>query len=152
MGHDSQVPREERQEESLTALSRQPKTCSDVVLNWLRLYAAMPYMREKAEQEKWNWEEIILFYDSSLGKLTHPLAMHRAFEWHRDHTKWLPQPCEVLEAYQHELGKIRAEENQRRERIELCGDCRGTGWKMVNRSDGKGQCAVSCDCRKKKTA
>lgn len=152
MAHDSQTPREPAEEVSIVS-SKQLGTSQDVVLNWLRLYAAMPYMREKADKEKWNWDEIILFYSSSLAKLPQAMALHRSFEWHRDHTKWLPQPCELREQYEIEVGKLIAMESQSRERLELCGDCRGTGWKIVPRTDGlAGNWALACDCRKKKTA
>ena len=151
MGHDSQLPREEQAETS-TDLSLQRKTSQDVVLFWLGLYAALPYMREKAKQEQWDWERIILFYSSALAKLPHPAALHRAFEYHRDRTLWLAQVPEILEQYQVELGKIRAEELKKQEPLELCGDCRGTGWKKVPRLDGQGEWCVACDCRKKKTA
>jgi hypothetical protein len=97
MAHDRQL-REPEQDDS-TDSSKQPNISQDVVLNWLRLYAAMPYMREKAELEKWNWEEIILFYSDSLAKLKEPLVLHKAFQRCRDRVKFLPQPCEVLEAY-----------------------------------------------------
>lgn len=150
MGHDSQVPQE--QPETSTDLSSQRKTSQDVVLFWLGLYAALPYMREKAKAEQWDWERIILFYSSSLAKLSHPTALHKAFEHHRDKTLWLAQVPEILEQYEIELGKMRAQESQQREAIELCGDCRGTGWKKVPRPDGHGEWVVSCDCRKRKTA
>lgn len=151
MAHDSQIPQEEP--ETSTALNSQRKTSQDVVLFWLGLYAALPYMREKAKQEQWDWERIILFYSSSLAKLPNPTALHRAFEYHRDKTPWLAQVPEIREQYDIEVGKMLAMESQSRERLELCGDCRGTGWKTVPRPDSPQHTwAVACDCRKKKTA
>lgn len=147
MGHDSQVPQE--REENSTALSRQPKTCSDVVLNWLRLYAAMPWMVE----QKISWDEIILFYSDALGNLSNPLALHKAWDSCRGRIRFLPQVPDLLEAYEIEKGKLLAAESQSRERLELCGDCQGTGWKVTPRTDGQdGRWAVACECRKKKTA
>lgn len=105
MAHDRQIA--EPDQENSNASSKQPRTCSDVVLFWLRLYAAMPYMREKSEKEQWDWKEIILFYDSSLGKLRSPRALHKAFEWCRDNVKFLPQPVEVLERYGIEVEALR---------------------------------------------
>ncbi len=107
MAHDRQV---EREPESSTALNKQPRTCSDVVLNWLRLYQAMPYMRGEHQIT----EEVILFYVDSLGQLKNPLALHKAFQWCRDHINFLPQPKEILEAYGAALEKMRAKEPEER--------------------------------------
>lgn len=143
MAHDSQLPKENQ--ENSNAMSRQRKTSQDVVLNWLRLYAAMPYMRGEHEIT----EEVILFYSDSLGQLQNPVALHRAFQWCRDHLKFLPQPPEILAAYGAEAEKMN-EETKQRESGRVCADCRGTGWKMVPRPDALGrEWAVACECKKR---
>ena len=157
MGHDSQVPREELENRNSTALSKQPKTSQDVVLDWLRLYAAMPYMRGEHEITA----EVILFYSDALKDLRNPLALHKAWDSCRARIRFLPQVPDLLEAYGVAVEKLQAQENQKRERLELCGDCRGTGWKLVD-NQGKpvdwnarpegGRFAVSCGCRGKASA
>ena len=132
MAHDRQMPQEET---SSIALSKQPKTSQDVVLNWLRLYQAMPYMRGEHQIT----EEVILFYCDSLNRLNNPAALHRAFQWCRDHINFLPQPKEILEAYGRELEKL-----EPKTAPDSCELCRGTGWKLIKRADGDGECATRC--------
>ena len=69
-----------------------------------------------------------------------------------NHEEFLPTPAQVRKAVSYSAPReptsyLVQEEEQK----VYCGECNGTGWKLIDRPDGDGQkWAVICDCRKKK--
>lgn len=129
MAHDRQVQAENSKE--LSVVSKPSKTLSDIVADWLTLYAQT--FREEIT------EEMALLYREALSDIR-PEILHKAFLRAAKSCKFRPTPNEVREAAEIEAGKV-----PRGREHENCITCRGTGWKIVPRLDGLGDWAVKCD-------
>jgi hypothetical protein len=128
MAHDRQA----ESNNELKIVSKQLKGRSEVVADWLTLYAAT--FREEIT------EEMALLYQQTLKDLR-PELLHKAFLLAAKRSKFRPTPAEVREAATVEAERI---PNSGRSHEE-CVVCRGTGWKIVPRLDGLGEWAVKCE-------
>src|SRR5262249_11324148 len=78
--------------------SRQSKTCSDIVADWLSVYAQV--YREIVS------EELILAYQMALEDLKRLDVLHRAFLLAMKRSKFRPTPEEIISAYEAECDKL----------------------------------------------
>jgi len=73
-------------------------------------------------------------------------AMNLGFELALKNCKFLPTPAEIREWAGIALAKLPKPSVSAE--TWNCETCRGTGWKVVARTDGPGEWAKSCDCRR----
>ena len=122
-----------------SALSKLSKQSSDIVADWLTLYA-------KAFPQEELSPELVLLY-RSLAKRYSPQRLHLGFEAAMldapsARRGFMPKPGEVAE----QAEKIELEEQPSRTDQE-CKACLGTGWRPSNAGDRHSP-HVSCECAK----
>ena|SRR5690348_3569064 len=73
------------------------------------------------------------------------LTISKAFAHAEQECERFPTPKQ-MKIFCAERGTIQRSANPN------CELCQGTGWKLIDRPDGLGQCATACECRKREVA
>ena len=82
-------------------------------------------------------------YAEILNSLS-PRVLAESFRLAISRLSFMPKPAEILNCSREVLERMPTRGMEASEDCELC---RGTGWKLTERPDGKGRYASACDCR-----
>lgn len=85
--------------------------------------------------------DLIPAWRSALSDLTPRALEVGALETLKRHKDFMPTPAQFRGYTEEALSRMDAPKGAHVD----CEICRGTGWKVVKRADGQGNCAVRCD-------
>jgi len=138
MAHDRQLPNDQAESNNaLSAVKTPLKELSDIVADWLTLFS-QTYREEVTP-------ELAILYREVLKDIR-PAVLHQAFLNATKRGIFRPTPAEIRAAAEAIVGA----RPRPAECAEDCVVCRGTGWRMVPRTDGQGEWARPCECRSRK--